>query len=180
MVGAGVAGAAFLTLAPTLVPAGAQTIVTNAPTANSLVIGAGSGTTYYMMAALDPLFNLAPGCSITSTSVPGAPTKTSQQLNFSCETSTGATGAPTTGTTLLQIDNSNSYLDNPFNDVAVSEPQEGSSNGIAQLENSQAGGTGTALTTQDVSAINYAALHRVPPRLRTCRGSTSWPTPRMP
>lgn len=161
MVGAGVAGAAFLTLAPTLVPAGAQTIVTNAPTANSEIVGAGSGTTYYMMAALDPLFNLAPGCNITSTSVPGAPTKTSQQLNFACETSTGATGAPVSGTTLLQIDTSNSYLDNPFNDVAVSEPQEGSSNGIAQLENSQAGGTGTALTTQNVSAINYARSSRV-------------------
>ena len=161
MVGASAVGAAFMALTGTLVPAGAQTIVTGAPSANSTIVGAGSGTTYYMMDALDQIFNLAPGCNITSGSVPGAPTKTSQQLDYSCESSLGGTGAPAAGTTLLQVDTSNSYLDNPFNDVAVSEPQEGSSNGIAQLENSQAGGTGTALTTQNVSTINYARSSRV-------------------
>ena len=159
-VGAAVAGALGLSLAGT-VPASAQTIVTNAPTANSLVVGAGSGTTFNMMQALDAVFNQVPGCSITSTAVPGSPSKAFQQLNYACEQSTGTgAGAPTLGTTLLQIDDSNSYLDNPFNDVAVSEPPEGSSNGIAELENGQAGGTGTSLTTQNVAAVNYARSSR--------------------
>lgn len=159
-VGAAVAGALGLSLIGA-VPSGAQTIVTNAPTANSVIEGAGSATTYNMMQGFDTLFNQTPGCSITSSAVPGAPSKTSQQLDYSCETSTGTgAGAPASGTTLLQIDNSNSYLDNPFNDVALSEPPEGSSNGIAALENSQAGGTGTALTTQNVAAVNYPRSSR--------------------
>jgi len=161
-IGASAAGA--LAAVAFVVPAGAATPPANvnypAPAANNTIVGSGSSTDYNMMQGLDTLFNQVPGCVITSGSVTGAPSKASQQLDYSCEASGG--------TTLEQIAGSPSYLDNPINDVAVEEPAMGSSNGIAQLElgRNQAGsGVGTAFTTtnqENVSAINYARSSRDP------------------
>ena len=136
-------------------------------TANNTIVGSGSSTDYQMMIGMDNLFNQVPGCVITSGSVSGAPSKGSQELNYSCEVSTGVAGTPTAGTTLEQVPG-NAYLDNPINDVAVEEPPMGSSNGIAQLElgrnqaNTGIGTTFTSTTPEQVSAINYARSSRDP------------------
>jgi ABC-type phosphate transport system substrate-binding protein len=169
-IGASAAGAA-LVLVSMAGQAGAATPPANVNfetgTANNLIVGSGSSTDYQMMIGLDSLFNQVPGCVITSGSVSGAPSKGSQELDYSCETSTGVAGTPTAGTTLEQVPGT-AYLDNPINDVATEEPPMGSSNGIAQLElgRNQAGtGIGTAFTTtnqQNVSAINYARSSRDP------------------
>jgi ABC-type phosphate transport system substrate-binding protein len=162
-VGVTAAGAAIASIAMAM-PAGALAPPSNvtypAAPANNTLIGSGSSTDYQMMIALDSVFDQVPGCVITSGSVTGAPSKASQELNYSCETNSG-------GTTLEQVPGT-SYLDNPVNDNAVEEPPMGSSNGIAQLElgRNQAGtGVGTAFTStspQSVSAINYARSSRDP------------------
>jgi ABC-type phosphate transport system substrate-binding protein len=158
--GVSAVGATVAALAMAL-PAGATPTNVNypAPAANNLLIGSGSSTDYNMMQGLDTLFNQTPGCVITSGSVTGAPSKTSQELDYSCEKNSG-------GTTLEQVAGT-SYLDNPINDVAVEEPPMGSSNGIAQLEEGagDASGIGTAFTSsnqENVSAINYARSSRDP------------------
>jgi ABC-type phosphate transport system substrate-binding protein len=169
-IGASAAGAA-LVLVSMAGQAGAATPPANVNyetgTSNNLIIGSGSSTDYQMMIGLDSLFNQVPGCVITSGSVNGAPSKGSQELDYSCETSTGVAGSPTAGTTLEQVPG-NAYLDNPINDVAAEEPPMGSSNGIAQLElgrNQANTGIGTSFTTtnqENVSAINYARSSRDP------------------
>jgi len=162
-IGASAAGAAIAAFAMAA-PAGALGVPTNvnypAAAANNLIVGSGSSTDYQMMIGMDSLFNQVPGCVITSGSVTGAPAKSSQELNYACETNSGST-------TLEQVPGE-SYLDNPINDVAVEEPPMGSSNGIAQLElgrNQANTGIGTAFSTtnqQQVSTINYARSSRDP------------------
>ena len=138
-----------------------------APTGNSLIVGSGGSVGYQLMQALDTLFSDVPGCVITAGTVSGAPNKGFQQLNYSCETSSGVSGTPSAGTTLEQVPG-NAYLDNPVNDVATEEPPTGSANGIAQLElgrNQAATGIGSSLTStnpQNVAAINYARSSRDP------------------
>ena len=60
--GLAVAGASALTLAASL-PAGAATV---SQSANNLIVGSGSSTTYTMMQQLDLLFNNAPSCALTT------------------------------------------------------------------------------------------------------------------
>lgn len=147
-------------------PAMAETINTGAPSANSVILGSGSATDYNMMQGIDLVFNQTPGCVITSGSVPGAPAKGNQQLDFSCETNSS-------GTTLEQVAGSASYLDNPVNDVAVEEPPMGSSNGIAQLEEDQdnsAYGIGASNSTENVSTINFARSSRDPSAAKDLKG----------
>ncbi|HXZ62328.1 MAG TPA: substrate-binding domain-containing protein, partial [Acidimicrobiales bacterium] len=170
------ASAAVVPLALVL-PAGALGVPTNvnysgatatgAATGNNLIVGSGGSVSYQLMQALDTLFDDVPGCVITAGTVSGAPSSGSQQLNYSCETSTGVTGTPTAGTTLEQVPG-NAYLDNPINDVAAEEPPTGSSNGIAQLElgrnqgNTKIGTSFTSTNPQQVAAINYARSSRDP------------------
>jgi ABC-type phosphate transport system substrate-binding protein len=166
--GASAAGAA-LVLVSMAAPAGAAITPhtgANYPAApfNNTLVGSGSSTDYQMMIGLDALFDQVPGCVITSGSVTGAPASSSQQLNYSCETSTGVTGAPAAGLTLEQQPGL-AYLDNPINDAAVEEPPMGSSNGIAQLELGRNQSTGSVLegtNSENISAINYARSSRDP------------------
>jgi ABC-type phosphate transport system substrate-binding protein len=164
-IGASAAGA--LAAVAFVLPAGAA-ITQNAPPANNLIIGSGSSTDYNMMQSLDTLFNQTPGCVITSGSVVGAPSKGSQQLDYSCEASGGVA--------LEQVPGNDSYLDNPINDVATEQPPMGSSNGIAQLEedrNNTATGIGTAFNssgTENVAAINYARSSRDPSGANDIKG----------
>jgi hypothetical protein len=166
--GASAAGAA-LVLVSMAAPAGAAITPhtgANYPAApfNNTLVGSGSSTDYQMMIGLDSLFDQVPGCVITSGSVTGAPASSSQQLNYTCETSTGVTGAPAAGLTLEQQPGL-SYLDNPINDAAVEEPPMGSSNGIAQLELGRNQSTGSVLegtSSENISAINYARSSRDP------------------
>jgi len=167
--GALAAGAVVVVLSAA--PAGALSVPANvnypAPSANNTIVGSGGSASYQLMQALDTLFNDVPGCVITSGSVSGAPSKASQQLDYSCEKSTATTGGTSGGATLEQVPGV-SYLDNPINDVAYEEPPTGSANGIVQLElgRNQAGtGIGTAFTgsnPQNVAAINYARSSRDP------------------
>jgi ABC-type phosphate transport system substrate-binding protein len=172
-------------LGVTAAPAGALTppsnvnysgaTATGAPTGNNLIVGSGGSVGYQLMQALDTLFNDVPGCVITAGTVNGSPNKGSQQLNYSCETSTGAAGTPAAGTTLEQLPGA-AYLDNPINDVAAEEPPTGSANGIAQLEigrNQIQTGIGTSLTAtnpQNVAAVNYARSSRDPSSSQDVKG----------
>jgi hypothetical protein len=142
-------------------------VASGAPTGNNLILGSGGSVGYQLMQALDTFFDDVPGCVITAGTVSGAPNKGFQQLNYSCETSSGVSGTPAAGTTLEQVPG-NAYLDNPVNDVATEEPPTGSANGIAQLEvgrNQAQTGIGSSLTStnpQNVAAINYARSSRDP------------------
>jgi ABC-type phosphate transport system substrate-binding protein len=180
--GASIAGAAVFCLASATAAGAASappvntTTNLNAPTANSEIVGSGSASTYDMMQSIDTLFNNTPGCllatgSFSSTTDPtqNAQGSGNQQLNYSCVDNTA-----TPPGVLEQIPASAgaaggeySYLDNPVNDVAFSEPPIGSSNGIAQLEqsrnNSSSGdGVGDNNATENVSAVNYARSSRAP------------------
>ena len=97
------------------IPAGAAVT----PAQNTVVIGAGSDTTYTMMAQLSELFNTAPGCNLTVQS--GG----TQQLNYACAVP-GQTGAEN-GFVI------NYPSVNPYNDVVLQEPALGSGNGIQEL-----------------------------------------------
>ena len=121
--------------------------------ANNFIVSTGSQATYTLNQQFNDLFNSVPGCALEPEAV--------QELDFSCVT----TGS---GADLLQYSTSDSYLDNPINDVAVSEPAIGSSNGIKQLEMQGAHGAGSltirtaAPTPNNPFAINYATSARVP------------------
>lgn len=82
---------------------------------NTLMIGSGSSTTYFLMQSMDTLFNDSPGCAAFD------PTGENQQLNFNCLNDP---------TTLSEGSNQN-----PYNDISVQETPLGSSTGILQLEN---------------------------------------------
>lgn len=142
-------------------PAGAtpisNTLNTSTGTANStynsIIVGSGSSTTYFMMQGLDTLFNDAPGCYLT------APSGTTQPEDFSCFTYPASVNSSVGG-----------YTENPTNDASVQEPPLGSSVGIAQLENqgAQATNTGTvnyarssrALKSSDDRGLNFIAYAR--------------------
>lgn len=106
------------------------------PAQNTVVISAGSDTTYTMMAQLSELFNTAPGCNMTVVS--GG----TQQLNYSCPST------PQTGAENGFVINYPSV--NPYNDVVLQEPALGSSNGIQELldqsSNANAAGVSAAPT----------------------------------
>ncbi len=153
--------AGALTLGAFAVPAGA----TLTGPANTTMVGSGSATTYNMMQDMDLLFNQSPGCQ-EFVAFPSATTP--QPLDYSCTgpqqtTSSGIAGA---------------IPENPFNDISVEEPQIGSSNGIAQLEDQGAHGAGAtsggvpinvannqnfarssrALSSSDLKGLNFVAF----------------------
>ncbi len=148
---------------------------------NNIITGSGSQTTYALMQAMDSLFNHTPGCNITTTSFTYVAPASQQELNYSCLGTTvpsadgGLYGAA--GVTSEQIPpdlgaagGDNAYLDNPVNDIAVSQSAMGSSNGIAQLEegrDNQASGSGgngigDANSVENISYIDYARSSRKP------------------
>jgi ABC-type phosphate transport system substrate-binding protein len=114
-------------------PAGASTT----PAANHLIIGSGSSTTYYLMSAMDTLFNQSLGCYMTQ------PSGTTQTLDFSCAKVNNG------------LQTGQSYTANPINDIAVSEPALGSSAGISQVEDQ-----GSAASTPSSASINYGRSSR--------------------
>ena len=152
---------------------GANYTVPGAQPGNSFIIGGGSATTYNMMQALDTLFNATPGCNITTSSFTYVTPASGQQLNFSCIVTTVPSGSTPSGVTSEQIPaaagdagGAYAYLDNPVNDVALSESPFGSSNGIEALEQARNNGPsatniGSANSTENVSLINYARSSRV-------------------
>lgn len=93
------------------VPAGATPV----PSQNTLMIGSGSSTTYYMMQGMDTLFNGSNGCAAFD------PTGQNQHLDFTC-LSDPSKLTPGSG-------------ENPYNDLSTQETPLGSSTGIQQLEN---------------------------------------------
>ena len=114
LAGGCIAGASLMAMA-LATPAGA--IVTGS--ANSIIIGSGSSGPYRLMQRLDLLFNNAPGCPLFQ------PNSTvDQQLDISCVSPPTVAANP----------------ENPYNDISVQEPSIGSSNGIAELEDSGAHG----------------------------------------
>lgn len=151
-------------------PAGAETYVPNAPAQNSIIVGSGSATTYDMMQNLGDLFNNTPGCTITTASFTDIPVGNYQQLNFSClAIDTG----PDTGQISTQVPGNNGYYDNPYNDVALSEPPLGSSNGIAQIEQDRNNSTdhvGNDNSTEDISYVDYARSSRDPSTSKDIKG----------
>jgi len=144
--------------------------------ANDFIIGSGSAVTYKLMQALNQLFNNVPGCVITTSSFTYVAGKGSQNLNYSClDTGSTAPSGVATGVTAEQVpttvgnNEEYAYLDNPVNDVAISEPPIASSNGIEQLENgrnngsaSPGSGIGASLSTLDVTGVNFATSSRGP------------------
>ncbi len=142
--------------------------------ANNFIIGSGSATTYDMMQALDGLFNNVPGCVITTSSFTYVAGKGSQELNYSCLNSGATTPSGVTPSVTAEQIPSNvgnneeyAYLDNPVNDVALSQPPMGSSTGIEQIENarnngSSGSGIGATNATENVTGANYARSSRVP------------------
>ncbi len=125
-------------------PAGATPYPQVAPE-NTIIVGSGSSTTYNMMQQLDLLFNSAPGCPMYV-----AKGSYVQPLNFQCltaEQSGDSLGADASPTTTPQ---------NPFGDVAISEPPIGSSNGIKQLEYS----TNRSGSQNVANNVNYARSSR--------------------
>jgi ABC-type phosphate transport system substrate-binding protein len=137
-VGASLAAGA-LTLGAFAVPAGA----TLTGPANTTIVGSGSSTTFFMMQAMDTLFNSSPGCEEF---VPFPAAATPQPLDYSCAAGTAAQQTTESGV-------AGAIPENPFNDVSVQEQPLGSSNGIAQLEDQ--GAHGATATSGGVS-INVA------------------------
>jgi hypothetical protein len=164
----GTLAAAALAVSAFPVAAGANTVVATAPSANSIIVGSGSSTTYNMMQDLDQLFSQVPGCDITTTSIANTPTKHHQQLNFSCLTTN------THGNVVEQQPSTSfSYLDNPINDSAVEEAPIGSSNGIAALELlNGAPGEANLPTPEDITAINFARSSRTITGTKDAHGLT--------
>jgi ABC-type phosphate transport system substrate-binding protein len=171
--GASIAGAAVFCLASATAAGAASappvngTVNLNAPTANSEIVGSGSASTYDMMQSLDTLFNNTPGCVLATGSFANAQGSANQQLNYSCVTDTSSNVLEQVPASAGAAGGEFAYLDNPVNDVAFSEPPIGSSNGIAQLEQSRNNGStgdkiGINNTTENVSAVNYARSSRAP------------------
>jgi hypothetical protein len=167
-VGASLAAGA-LTLGAFAVPAGA----TLTGPANTTMVGSGSSTTFFMMQAMDTLFNSSPGCQEF---VPFPAAATPQELDYSCA---GPTDTPPQPIIQQQTASgvANAIPENPFNDVSVQEQPLGSSNGIAQLEDQGAHGAGAnsfgtpinvandqsyarssrALSSSDLKGLNFVA-----------------------
>ncbi len=140
--GLAVAGASALTLAASL-PAGAATV---SQSANNLIVGSGSSTTYTMMQQLDLLFNNAPSCALTTANSAVA----AQPLDFACIAGGG-------GDPLALTASPTSTPENPWADVVVEEPAIGSSNGIGQITKA----SGVHTTSQNVyTGINFARSSR--------------------
>jgi ABC-type phosphate transport system substrate-binding protein len=156
-------------------PAGAATVgtVTTTPTgANNLIIGTGSATTYGMLQQLDTLYNASPGCTLVvdfpaGVSVGGVVTPTAQPLDYSCLTP----AQEQSGGVLDPINSAVGVTPNPFNDVAVSEPPVGSSNGILQIEsatgsaqalNNKYGSSNAGQAFNVYSGASYARSSRTP------------------
>lgn len=133
---AGPAGASAGTYSGTIQPSGSEIA-----SGNSILVGSGSSTTYYMMEQLDLLFNNSQGCQIYD------PTGANQPLNLECATDAPGYAQPETLGAAAG--------ENPYNDVAVEEPYIGSSNGIAQLKDANATGL-----TYFPSPIAYARSSR--------------------
>ena len=140
--GLAVAGASALTLAASL-PAGAATV---SQSANNLIVGSGSSTTYTMMQQLDLLFNNAPSCALTTANTAVA----AQPLDFACIAGGG-------GDPLALTASPTQTPENPWADVVVEEPAIGSSNGIGQITKA----SGVHTTSQNVyTGINFARSSR--------------------
>jgi len=88
------------------------------PPSASLIIGSGSQTSWFEMQTLTDLFNIQPGCDITSS------------LALSPELNCGA--SPFTPGTTLGEQGYTIGSDNPYNDYAVQAPAIGSGNGATQ------------------------------------------------
>ncbi len=140
--GLAVAGASALTLAASL-PAGAATV---SQSANNLIVGSGSSTTYTMMQQLDLLFNNAPSCALTTANTAVA----AQPLDFACIAGGG-------GDPLALTASPTNTPENPWADAVVEEPAIGSSNGIGQLTKA----SGVHTTAVNVyTGINFARSSR--------------------
>ena len=129
------------TFALSAVPAGASgsATITTGASANNVIVGVGSSTTYPMMIQLDALYNQSLQCTQT---IDRTGALAVQQLDQSCLTS----GQETNGGVLAPVDASPSVTPNPFGDIAVEEPPIGSSNGILMLESGS--GSATAFNTK--------------------------------
>ena len=119
-------------------PAGATPYPQVAPE-NSIIVGSGSSTTYNMMQQLDLLFNSAGSCPMYV-----AKGTFTQPLDFQC------LSAAQSGDSLSSDAGPTTTPENPFGDVAISEPPIGSSNGIKQLEYSS-NRNGTQAVANNVS-----------------------------
>jgi len=118
-----------------------------APSQNTLMIGSGSSTTYFMMQTLDTLFNNSPGCQNFD------PTGQNQHLDFTC----------LNDPTALNPASTTSSVDNPYNDISVQESALGSSTGILQLENQGSLGASYKCKNGDpcpTSQVDYARSSR--------------------
>lgn len=143
-VGASLAAGA-LTLGAFSVPAGATL---TAP-ADTTMVGSGSSTTFFMMQAMDTLFNTSPGCQEF---VPFPSADTPQPLDYEC---VGPNDTPPQPIVQQQSTSGvpNAIPENPRDDISVQEQPLGSSNGIAQLEDQGAHG---ATAQSDGTPINVA------------------------
>lgn len=130
----------------------------NAPALNYDIYQAGSNTTFLMMTGLANLFNESPGCDLASAS------GTEQPLDFGCPGvndiggSLSSTNNPSNSTIVGENGFTPFAQENPFNDVLIEEPAEGSSNGIGELEYQGPGHVkvGT-VTVQDVTVTPGSA-----------------------
>jgi ABC-type phosphate transport system substrate-binding protein len=136
VVGGVLAGAIAASMTLTA-PAGAQTT----KSANNLIIGSGSSTSYNVMQAMDLLFNNSLGCYMTQ------PAGTTQTYNFSCASNNEGE----------QV--GEGYTENPINDIAVEEPALGSSAGIQQIEYGGPGNDGST-PHNPTAPVNFARSSR--------------------
>ena len=143
--GGTIAGAAVVATVFSL-PAGAI----DSPSANQIIVGTGSQTTYEMMGQLDNLFNNAPVCNQF---VPFPSANHAAGLHLTCTKPVNATDPPNP--------NPHAEPDNPYGDVAAEEPPLGSSNGIAELEDSGAHGataTNNGVPIRVFQGVDYAVV----------------------
>jgi hypothetical protein len=117
---AGVGAGAAAILASLGLAAGPAAATTTTP-ANSILVGSGSYTTYFMMQNLDRLFSDSQGCQVFNEVSGGA-----QPLDYSCATAAPDYVAP--------VNLPPGQGMNPYNDAGVQEVAVGSSTGLAQLK----------------------------------------------
>jgi hypothetical protein len=122
------------------VPAGA----TPAPAQNTLIIGAGSNTTYGMMQGLSTLFDSAIGCNPLVASG-------TQEYDYSCATTPQPGGE--NGYNVGVGDQYNYAQVNPYNDVVAEEPPIGSSLGIDDI-------LGQGTLSGNSAPVNFARSSR--------------------
>ena len=131
-------------------PAGATSSLANP--ANSMIVGAGSATTYDVMTKLGTLFNAATSCDLYQPS-----TVTAQPQDFSCVVDAN----PTQTTPKIYGASVARTPVNPFADVVVNEPPVGSSTGIKILSNQGAkGAAGVTSGGQAISVANNVTFAR--------------------